>query len=178
MTIEVRRVRVDEAGDLARIHVRGWQSAYVGIVPDQVLEGMTVEGYTERWRGYLGERQAEAGYLIALLDGGPASFVAFGAYRTQQDAVPGEDTTDWGEIYALYTEPDLQGSGAGTAAHDAALDALTSDGFDLAALWVLRDNTRSRDWYARRGWTADGATSLWQTGNHRLPEVRLRHPLR
>jgi GNAT superfamily N-acetyltransferase len=178
MTIEVRPMRAADAVDVAGIHVRGWQSAYVGIVPDAVLDAMTVPAHTERWRGYLEDRQAEGNHVLALIDRRPAAFVSFGAYRTQQDADPAEDTSGWGEIYALYTDPDLQGRGAGTAVHEAALAALAAARCSLAALWVLRDNTRSREWYTHRNWVADGATSLWLADDEvRLPEVRLRHQL-
>ena len=69
----------------------------------------------------------------------------------------------------------MQGRGAGTALHGAALDQLKTDGFDEAALWVLAANTSSRRWYAARGWRADGAVTDWVSqGGVALPEVRLR----
>ena len=95
-----------------------------------------------------------------------------GPYRTQQDAKP-EDTTDWGELFAIYTHPDHQGRGAGRALLDVVISELATRGHSTAALWVLRDNSRARDWYAAHGWHEDGATSTWLGAGVPLQEVRL-----
>ncbi len=46
-------------------------------------------------------------------------------------------------------------------------------GHEVAALWVLRDNTRTRRWYGDRGWRADGASSEWLGAGVPLEEIRM-----
>jgi ribosomal protein S18 acetylase RimI-like enzyme len=176
--IAVRPPRLEDVDELARINIAAWRSAYAGIVPDEALAAMELEDYRLRWRRNVsGEHPRGASILVALLGGTPTSYVIFGPYRTQQDAEPGEDTAGWSEIYAIYTDPERQGNGAGTAVHDAALTALAAASFTEAALWVLADNVPAQEWYFRRGWYADGATSMWTEKGTSLPEVRLRHQL-
>lgn len=172
-------VRPPEPGDvdeLARINIAAWRWAYSGLVPQSRLDEMAPAVYRERWRRTAaGDHPPGVRYLVGLLGGAPTSYVIFGPYRTQEDAEPGEDTSGWGEIYAIYTDPDRQGLGAGTAVHDAALAELGRSGVAAAALWVLAGNERARAWYARRGWAPDGCTSEWDAHGTRLPELRLRH---
>ncbi len=156
---------------LALINMLAWQHAYAGLVPDTYLQSLTIEKLRDRWV----VRVTEPGDLVSLvaeLDGVVASYAIVGGYRKQHDA-DAEDTSGWGELYALYAHPQLQGRGAGLAVHDAGLDVLAGRGFGVAALWVLRDNVRTRRWYGGRGWRADGALSWWSGAGAPLEEVRL-----
>jgi GNAT superfamily N-acetyltransferase len=170
----VRRALPVDSARLARINIRAWRTAYTGIVTPARLDSMRLTEYVERWTRTLTEDDpATRQVLVADLDGALASYCAGGPYRPQQGADE-EDTTSWGEIYALYTDPALQGRGAGTAVHDAMLEGLRRDGFRMAALWVLEANQLARRWYADRGWRSDGATADWVSHGVAHPEVRLR----
>ncbi len=63
-----------------------------------------------------------------------------------------EDPSGWGELYALYVDPDEWRRGIGTALLDAANRRLTDGGFRRACLWVLSNNVRARRFYERQGW--------------------------
>jgi GNAT superfamily N-acetyltransferase len=167
----VRAAVLDDAERLAEINRLTWQDAYAGIVPDTYLETLEPEKLRARWVARI-EDPADRVSLVAEVDGQVASYAVAGPYRVQQDAEP-EDTDGWGELYALYTDPDLQGRGAGLAVHDAALEALSGQGHEVVALWVLRDNTRTRRWYGERGWRPDGASSEWLGAGVPLDEIRL-----
>jgi GNAT superfamily N-acetyltransferase len=58
----------------------------------------------------------------------------------------------------LYVLPDAQGTGAGSALHDAVLDRQRAAGATICRLWVLEANTGARAFYEHRGWRPDGAT--------------------
>jgi ribosomal protein S18 acetylase RimI-like enzyme len=58
-----------------------------------------------------------------------------------------------GELYALFTHPDVWGTGVGRALTDAALADLRAHGCDRVNLWVLDANTRARGFYRRYGFT-------------------------
>ncbi len=176
MTISIRLAESADIEDLARINIAAWRSAYTGIVPDAVLDGMTFERYRERWRRILAPDNPRAvTVLVGAVDGRLTSYVVFGAYRPQQDAPPDEDTSGWAEILAIYTDPDRQGRGVGSALLEAALAQLVDldCGHGLAALWVLQANRKGRSWYERRGWRPDGALSMWDAEGTSLPEIRM-----
>jgi GNAT superfamily N-acetyltransferase len=60
----------------------------------------------------------------------------------------------------LFVLPDAQGTGAGSALHDAVLDRQRAAGETICRLWVLEANKQARAFYERRGWRADGETRL------------------
>ena len=41
--VRVQRATLDDVPDVARIHVRSWQRAYRGQMPDSVLDSLDVE---------------------------------------------------------------------------------------------------------------------------------------
>ncbi len=158
---------------LARINVDTWRHAYDGIVPAAYLDALDVTAFEDRWRDRVTTDRPGISAWVAEVAGLVAGYAIVGPYRTQQDADPAEAMAGWGELYALYTQPELQGRGAGGAAHSAALGWLREQGCRWAALWVLRDNVAGRRWYADHGWQPDGATSHWRDAGTPLEEVRL-----
>lgn len=174
VTLAVRRPTLADVDRLAVINVETWRDAYAGLVPAAHLDGLSLDAFRERWRRNVTEGRPHVSVLVAEVADTLAGYAIAGPYRPQEDADPAEQTQTWGEIYALYTHPSLQGRGAGTALHGAALDLLRNDGFDEAALWVLTANVSSHRWYAARGWHADGARTNWGSEGVALPEIRLR----
>jgi ribosomal protein S18 acetylase RimI-like enzyme len=171
--VPVRSAVPEDAARLAEINVEAWRHAYDGIVPTTYLRALDVATTRERWQERIVKPPRDRVCLVAEIAGEVAAYAIGGAYRTQQDADPGEDTAGWGELYAIYTHPALQGRGAGSAVHDAVLAALAERGFSAAALWVLRANARTIGWYGDRRWRPDGALSRWLGAGEPLEEIRL-----
>jgi ribosomal protein S18 acetylase RimI-like enzyme len=151
----VRRARVQDAGGIARVWARAWQIAYRDLVPDRVLESISVDERRERWVERLGngdctfvvEEHGIAGYCRVL--------------------VPNE-------VASLYVLPERRRGGIGTALLRAGLDELRSHTVH-ATLWVFKDNHAARAFYARFGFTPDGTAQIDPgTG---LDEIRLRAEL-
>jgi GNAT superfamily N-acetyltransferase len=173
VAIKVRRATLDDVGRLASIQIEAWRSAYTGLITPARLSSMHLGEYSERWRRLLSADLApDAITFVATVDGVLASYCSGGSYRPQADALP-EATSRWGELFALYTDPALTRRGAGTAVHEALIRDLARQGHTTAALWVLAANTSSRQWYADRGWRADGATSEWVSHGVAHPEIRM-----
>lgn len=158
---------------LAEVNVVTWQRAYAGIVPAAYLDGLDREAFVKRWRTNVEQGYPGVSFWVADVDGVLSSYAIIGAYRPQEDADPSDDTTGWGEIYAIYTHPDLQGRGGGVAVLEAAMQELREQGYIRVALWALAANEASRRWYSARGWRPDGATSQWDGSGEPLEEVRL-----
>lgn len=178
VSVVVRRPTLADVDRLALINLETWRHAYAGVVPAAHLDSLRLERFRERWHRIITAGRPGVSSLAAEVDDTLAGYATLGPYRPQEDADPAEETQTWGEIYAIYTHPTLQGRGAGTALHGAAVDLLRTAEFHQAALWVLAANTSSRRWYAARGWRADGAVTDWVSeGGVALPEVRLRLPL-
>jgi ribosomal protein S18 acetylase RimI-like enzyme len=172
--LTVRAARPEDAAEIVRINVRGWQQAYAGIVPDDVLAGMDIDGRADRFR----ERLADPGafeVLVAVEGDDTVGYVTVGPYRIgQRNDVLHREV---GEVLAIYVDPPRWGTGAGRALMDAALARLAARGFGSVRLWVLVDNRAARRFYERAGFTADGASARYPVGRADgtvvdLPEVR------
>jgi GNAT superfamily N-acetyltransferase len=176
MGVVVRRPTLDDVDELARINIDTWRTAYAGIVPQARINQMDPATYRQRWVDTVSLTRPGVGVFVADIDGRPAAYAVGGPYRPQEDAAP-EVVDGLGELFAIYVDPPMQSKGAGVAVHDALLGWLGEQGYTEAALWVLVANETARSWYARRGWRADGARSLWVAAGQALPELRLRRSL-
>jgi GNAT superfamily N-acetyltransferase len=156
--VQVRPATLNDAEAIATVHVRSWQSAYRGLMPDDLLDSLSVERRAAAWRSIM---KADAGWnaLLVLEDGeGIEGFAHLCAARFA--GAPAQT----GEITAIYLEPALWGRGAGRALMDAAVQCLAEEGFTEAILWVLVGNERARRFYEAAGWACDGTEKSERVG--------------
>lgn len=177
--LKVRPAALADAERVVRVHVRTWQRAYAGIVPDSVLAALDdqIEQRIRRTRHRWSAPEGSAfSTLVATDADGLIGFATFGPYRL--DGGPdGQVDPAVGEVLAIYVDPDHQGRGAGRALMDAAVARLRDTGVDQVRLWVLEDNAPSRRFYERYGFAADGARHFFRVEQPDgepvdLPEVR------
>jgi len=156
MAAVVRPACATDADEVAAVHVASWQWAYAGLLPAEELAGLSVAERADRWRTRLagtGTGRTDRGAtFVADLDGRVVGFVTVGPGR---DDVGGPSV---GELYGIYLQREVAGTGTGRLMHDTGLGWLAEQGWTLALLWVLRDNVRSRRFYELCGWRADGVT--------------------
>lgn len=166
--LAVRRGCEADAPGLAALHVRAWQWAYRGLLPDPYLDGL-IQQVAQResmWRHILGRGDAGHPVWVALLGGRLAGFCS---------TAPAQgDLPDTAELKTIYLEPDAVGSGVGAALIGRALTDLRARGARRAVLWVLDANVRARRFYERGGWRADGATRVEAFQGAPVLEVRYR----
>jgi GNAT superfamily N-acetyltransferase len=163
--VTIRAAAPDDAPSIARVRIASWRWAYRGLVPDAVLDAMSVDDSELNWRRTILARDAISVFVAE--DGAEAvGFVSAGPSR-DDDASDGA-----GEIGAIYVLPAHAGTGVGGGLMAAAEDALRASAFTRATLWVLRANTAARGFYEHRGWTWDGTTSTHQVQCEHLPVLR------
>jgi ribosomal protein S18 acetylase RimI-like enzyme len=151
--IAVRQAVETDAAAIAGIHVRGWRAAYRGLVPDTLLDGLSIERRERGWRGLIAGTRGSSATHVGELDGHVAGFCSVVA-PTRDDGAP-----PWtAEIAALYVEPGRWRGGVGAALLERALADLARDGWRRATLWVLEHNEPAIAFYRRFGFAADGAT--------------------
>jgi ribosomal protein S18 acetylase RimI-like enzyme len=170
--VEIRPARISDAPGIALVHVRSWQGAYRGLLPQQFLDAFDPAQRAGFWERILAAAQERSGVVVA--DGGESllGFACFGPAR-DEDADPGRT----GEILAIYLLPDVWGQGWGRQLMAAAVTGLAGAGFSQAVLWVLDTNERARRFYQAAGWSRDGAAKPDTIGGTEVTEVRYRRPL-
>jgi GNAT superfamily N-acetyltransferase len=166
-TPDVRLALPSDAPALAAVHVRTWQATYRGIVPQRVLDGLSIERREAYWRERLAG-ESDRRTWVADFDGSIVGFVAAGPAR-DDDLPPGA-----GEVYAIYVAESAQGHGVGRRLIARAVDHLRAVGLDPLVLWVIAGNDRGAAFYERLGWRADGARQPIDFDGTPVDEIRYR----
>jgi GNAT superfamily N-acetyltransferase len=148
--IEVRPATERDAQGIAEAHVRAWQAAYRGLVPDRILDGLSLEGAERNWQRLVGERGAFT--LVAGREGAVDGFCTVSTPSRDTDA-----TQSTAEVAAIYVHPDRWRAGIGRALLDEALGRLREEGWRDVTLWVFGANDEARAFYATRAFQPDGA---------------------
>jgi len=133
VTATVRPARPADAEAVARIYVETWRSAYPGILPDQVLIGMSQDRQEATWRAILSERGGQSAFVAECGAAGVVGFATAGPARVGPAGYRGE-------VYTLYVLEDHQGRGLGRRLLSASLAALHARRLGPALVWVLGAN--------------------------------------
>ena len=171
--MSIRPAQPRDAAEIARIHVRTWQAAYRGQLPEHYLKSLDAEiqQRTARWMMFIASAQSlHRVQLVAQELDKVVGFVTFGP------SVDEPEDPAIGQVYAIYVDPSSWDRGHGRDLFAAAVRGLTDAGFVAATLWVLDTNERARRFYEAAGWAADGATKTERRGDVELHEVRYRSP--
>jgi GNAT superfamily N-acetyltransferase len=156
-----------DAEAIGAIHVRAWQAAYRGVMPDAYLDGLQAEDRAAIWRPSLeAPRPDRAVWVVEDDDGDVAGFAAFGP----EAADPPRAAV--GELYAINLDPDRWGRGLGRILLTAAERELGSLGHRSAVLWVVPSNDRARRLYDQAGWVPDGTDRQADVLGVVVPEMR------
>lgn len=155
---------------VAEIRVRGWQSAYRGLMPRSYLDALSVKREAERRRELFARGDGAVLNLVAEQAGEVTGWACHGPYRD------GEVRTGDAELYAIYVDPGRYGGGIGRALLAEAVRQRTAAGHARMFLWVLKENAGARRFYERAGFGADGAEEPFEVEGTAVPEVRyVRH---
>lgn len=161
----IRLATAADAPGISRLQVRAWRAAYRGLLPDALLAALSVERREDIWRRWHDDQPLRR-IWVAEQPPGLVGFVATGPGR-DDDAIASA-----GEVYAIYVEPALIGSGLGRRLLARAVTGLRAQGFAQATLWVLEGNARARRFYEAAGWRADGASKSQRWEGCEPVEVR------
>jgi GNAT superfamily N-acetyltransferase len=166
----VRRAVPEDAEAIAALHIRSWQVAYRGQLPDKYLDqlGEQLTQCSEFWRAHISTPPTSRNEVWAV--GTETQMDAFAAIGPAREADPNVT----GEFYAIYVDPSRWGQGLGRTLFTHATGRLRTLGYSTAILWVLASNIRARRFYEIAGWSADGGSKLESRPGFELREVRYR----
>ena len=171
VAITIRHAVTADASKIAALHIRTWQVAYRGQLPDYYLDQLDhdLQRRTQSWREQITSvGRAHIEIWVAESNGQVLGFAAIG---------PERETTsqDTGELYAIYVDPERWRGSIGHRLLHHAMTRLADCGYSSATLWVLDTNLRARRFYERHGWLDDTTAKIDQRPNGlELREVRYR----
>jgi GNAT superfamily N-acetyltransferase len=141
----VRPAIPDDAEGIAKVHVKGWQDAYVGMLPQHVLDRQSVPARMRMWAGMLQEPPGGRWTFVAV---DPASgIVGFVGGVRAKPATYGAAF----KIPVLYVLQSHLRRGLGRKLVHALGGAMAHQGTGEVALWSLAGNQGARSFYERIG---------------------------
>ncbi len=144
IAITFRHANEGDATALGVVHVQSWRETYTGLLPDELLESLSIDERSAMWSATLRTPACDSAtvFVAESSDG----IVGFGACGRQCD----ETLTDLGfagEIYAIYVLQSHQRAGIGNTLMRMMGRCLLNQGHRSASLWVLGKNTPARNFY-------------------------------
>ena len=166
----LRAAEPNDAAAVALVHVRSWQAAYRGLLPDDYLDGLRPEDRATRYT--FGDPDPDVpSTVVAVEQGTIRGFATIGPARD-------DDRPGGGELYALYVDPGSWDTGVGRELMADARRRLSERGHDEATLWVLVGNERAQRFYRIDGWFPDGPSRVDEIWGATVDEIRYRTALR
>ena len=105
--MEIKMATLEDSRGISDIHVKSWQYAYKGIMPDSFLEALDINQRIEAWNSVLSDKRWPA-YVAVDNTGSIQGFVHLCRCRDED-----LDNDIYGEVTAVYISPTLVGKGIG-----------------------------------------------------------------
>lgn len=153
---------------LAEVHVRAWRETYPGLLPQAYLDRLSIPIHAARWAPRLMRRDE-----VTLAAEGPDGLVGYcSAEPSRRSGVQKPDGGEM-EVTTLYVLKSAQGEGVGYQLMTQMARALAARGAASLVVWVLRENTRARQFYESLGGVLAGERSEL-VGGWAVPSVAYR----
>lgn len=169
LVLTVRAARPADALEVAGVHVRSWQGAYRGLLPDRSLDELRPADRADRY-DFGGTDPEAPSTTVAVEDGAICGFATIGLAQRAE-------ATDVGEVLALYVDPVAWGRGVGRLLMSEARAQLGQLGLSEAMLWVLVGNERAQRFYRADGWRPDRGRRNVEVWGVAVEEIRYRRSL-
>jgi len=146
---DLRIATADDAAQVAEIWIRSVQSAYRGFVRAEFLDSLEIARIAPARRRLFTSRPESRLFIATSRDSGdPLGYCEVGP------TPPG--TRYESELIGLYLVPEAHGTGLASALFHKGVAWLKEGGLRSMWLWVLTDNLRARQFYARHGGRLEG----------------------
>lgn len=130
----IRQAQVNDAAAIARVHVDGWRTTYVGIVPQKYLESLSHKKRTAEWQSFLSD--STSSWFTYVTEDGSGNIVGFARSGPERNGNK-VFTSELGAIYLLKSHQRL---GIGHMLIAKVAQRLMQQGHCSMLLWVLAAN--------------------------------------
>lgn len=166
MDVTIRPMTVEDTAAVGVVHVRAWQSAYRGAMPDDYLDALRAEDRANMWRSIIEADRPGIQRRVIEVESG---IVGFAVYGVEQGTV---DDPAVGELIAINLDPDHWRQRLGRTLLRHLTAELADLGYRRAVLWVVAENTRARTFYESEAWYFDGTARSATVQGATVNEVR------
>ena len=147
--VTVRPATVADTPAMGRLHVRAWQAAYRGQMPDGYLDALEASERAAGWERALGRERPRGAVLVAERAGEVVGFAALSPYKER----PAYRTSVEDSV---YVHRDHQGRGVGRLLLGALLDTAGASGFHAVFARIVGGHEASIRLHASFGFETIG----------------------
>ncbi len=137
---KIRLATADDIEQIAKLYIKSWNRTYKGMLRQEYLDSLTIEGVSKRWSEYILE--PDHGIFVAELCSQVLGFGAFKPYHRIDDCI---------YIESLHVEPMYQGKGIGSALIKSIYEVGKAQGYGQMAVCLVKGNDNARALYTKLG---------------------------
>lgn len=131
--VEIRRAKTEDAEQIAKVHVKSWQTTYQKMIDEEVLSSMKWEDRVDTWRQTIEALENDAIILGAFEGDQLIGFLSGGTARKSLDNCDSE-------IYAIYLLKESRGKGVGKKLMEAFFKWLKDNHYHSCLVWIAEKN--------------------------------------
>ena len=150
---EIREALVSDAEGTAYVHVKGWQTSYIGLIEQSYLDTINYEQRLALRKKIL--QFKDTLQLVVTFEGKIVGFADAGPLRpkpyNEQLSILKDTDVKRGEIYAIYLLAEHQEKRQGRELYQHCRHWFEAHGFRQFVTWALANNVRARDFYESEG---------------------------
>ncbi len=95
----VREAQLEDAPEIARVHIQTWRASYRGLMPDSILADLDTQARTLLWKKFLS--RPNVWIFVAVQEESLVGFCSLAPARDEE-----EDPKVVAEVTSIYVDPD------------------------------------------------------------------------
>lgn len=141
----IRQAIEKDAIQIAELIVKGWQTAYKGLIDETFLKNLSTEKISKNFKQSIISQNTENNIYVYEENGKILGIIRFGK--------PDDNTDNKhnSEIHVLYVEPDLKRKGIGTKLFKYAKKYFINQEKQKLIIWCLKGNELAIRFYEKMG---------------------------
>jgi GNAT superfamily N-acetyltransferase len=165
--LKIREAALNDARSIGKVLVSSWQTANRGIVPDDILDAMSVDQQEIRYRQALSEEKNEGRILIAEDHRGEVVGFCFGGdlRKTMSLNVDLADIQIDSELYAIYLLAEYRRNGLGLLLFGPLRRKLIETGKKKMIAWAF-ENSPFGSFYQKLGAKPEHSNTMELSGRN------------
>lgn len=138
--MEIRLLIEKEITEMVELYVKSWRATYKGIIPDKILDTITVEKFNKIWEEYITK---ENNGIFGAFEND--IFLGFGAFT------PDDEIENTLYLDSLHIKSEYKGKGIGTKIIEHLKNYAKENGYQNLSVSIMCGNNRARSLYTKLG---------------------------
>lgn len=141
----IRKAKIEDSNNIAKLIIKGWQTAYKGLINQGFLDSMKEDEMSKGWKKSIFSQNESNNIYVYEKENKILGVIRFGKVADQNDI------NHNAEIHVLYVEPKLKRNGIGSKLFDYAKNYFIEHNMKKLIIWCLKGNEPSIEFYKKMG---------------------------